>query len=125
MKVVEILFTFAIALMLCAFLILPFLSGKFHTHKKNKKYTFLFSISCLFIAVGAMGFLGSMLSAVGGLNWLPDSFEWPAGYVDGVVYTNNGIYIVPLTPSGRVQLYDAEWKFIRGWHVDAGGGTFK
>ena len=25
---------------------------------------------------------------------------------------------------GRVQVYDSHWKFVRGWHVDAGGGTF-
>ena len=85
---------------------------------------------CLFIGsglavVGALGFFGSAFSSAGGLNWLPDSFEWPAGYVTGVATTPNGLFIVPLTPSGRIQVYDADWKFVRGWHLDAGGGTFK
>jgi hypothetical protein len=28
-------------------------------------------------------------------------------------------------PSGRIQLYDPQWHFIRGWNVDTGGGNFK
>jgi len=31
---------------------------------------------------------------------------------------------VPHTPSNRVQVYDRDWRFVRGWYVDAGGGTF-
>jgi hypothetical protein len=80
--------------------------------------------SCLLV-VGAGGFFGSALSAVGGLNWLPSSFEWPAGYAGGVVSTPEGLHVVPHTPSGRIQVYDANWTFVTGWHVDAAGGTFK
>ena len=85
----------------------------------------LMTLAAAFVAIGVVGFFGSALSAVGGLNWLKPSFEWPVGYVSGVVTTPAGIHIVPHTPSGRVQLYDSEWRFIKGWHVDAGGGTFK
>mgnify|MGYP007059429708 CR=1 FL=1 len=80
--------------------------------------------SCL-LAVGATGFFGSALSAVGGLNWLPASFEWPVGYVGGAVTTPQNLHVVPHTPSGRIQVYDADWTFRTGWHVDAGAGTFK
>ena len=80
--------------------------------------------SCLLV-VGAAGFFGSALSAVGGLSWLPSTFEWPAGYTGGVVSTAEGLHVVPHTPSGRIQVYDANWYFLTGWHVDAGGGTFK
>lgn len=78
----------------------------------------------LLILTGAGGFFAAALSAVGIVN-LPTSREWPAGYVRGVVTAEDGIYIVPLIPSGRVQLYDPQWHFIRGWNVDAGGGDFK
>ena len=47
------------------------------------------------------------------------------GYASGVVSTKDHFFVVPHTPSGRVQVYDRNWKFVRGWHVDAGGGTFK
>lgn len=32
---------------------------------------------------------------------------------------------MPLKPSGRLQIYDSQWHFIRGWNVDAGGGDFR
>lgn len=81
-------------------------------------------IAAIFLMVGALGFFGAALSASGALNWLPESFEWPAGYASGVVATKDNFFVVPHTPSGRVQVYDGDWKFLRGWHVDAGAGTF-
>jgi hypothetical protein len=75
--------------------------------------------------VGAVGFFGAALSASGGLNWLPDSFEWPVGYASGVVQLDDQLYVVPLTASGRVQIYDSEWRFVRGRGIDGGGGSFK
>ena len=78
---------------------------------------------CL-VMVGAGGFFAAALSATGILK-LPLSYEWPAGYVRGVVTAEDGKYIVPLVPSGRVQLYDPQWHFIRGWQVDAEGGDFQ
>src|SRR5262249_12353168 len=60
--------------------------------------------------IGSLGFFGNAFSDVGGLNWLPASFEWPCGYVSGVATTDSGLYVVPHTPSGRIQVYDADWK---------------
>ena len=78
----------------------------------------------LLILIGAGGFFAAALSATGIIK-LPTSYEWPAGYVRGVVTTVDGKHIVPLMPSGRVQIYDSQWHFIRGWNVDASGGDFK
>jgi hypothetical protein len=83
------------------------------------------ALASVLLIVGAAGFFGRALSAAGGLNWLPPSFEWPVGYADGVVSMPGGTHVVPHTPSGRVQVYDQDWRFVRGWHVDASGGTFK
>src|SRR5437773_3218687 len=58
------------------------------------------------LAIGAIGFFGSALSATGGLNWLPASFEWPVGTADNVVATADHFFVVPHTPSGRIQIYD-------------------
>jgi hypothetical protein len=76
------------------------------------------------VIAGAIGFFGAFLSAAGGLNWLPRSFEWPAGYCQGIITLQTGVHVVPHGPANRIQLYDDHWRFIRGWHVNAFGGTF-
>jgi hypothetical protein len=81
-------------------------------------------LTYLLVLVGAGGFFASALSATGIIK-LPSSYEWPVGYVRGVVTTADGKHIVPLMPSGRLQIYDTQWHFMRGWNVDAGGGDFK
>lgn len=78
----------------------------------------------LLVVFGALGFFGSALAASGVLK-PAYSVEWPAGYVRGVVQRPDGTYVVPLVPSGRVQLYDSKWNFKRGWQIDAEGGNFK
>lgn len=72
---------------------------------------------------GVGGFFGAALSSVGGLDFL-GSFEWPIGHTSGVVRLPDGRYVVPHTASGRVQVYDRDLKFQRGWRINAGGGTF-
>ena len=86
---------------------------------------FMGVLAATFITIGALGFFGSALAAMGALNWLPKSFEWPVGFSKGVVSTMDHAFAVPHTPTGRIQIYDGDWKFVRGWNVDAGGGTFK
>jgi hypothetical protein len=74
---------------------------------------------------GMLGISLPIMSASGSLNWLPPSFEWPIGYADGIITMPNGIHVVPHQFSGRVQVYDSEWQFLRGWNVDASLGAFK
>jgi hypothetical protein len=71
--------------------------------------------SSFLVAFGALAFLGQGISAVGGLNWLPPSFEWPAGHVEGGLTTASGSHIVLLRGAGRIQVYDSRWGFVRGW----------
>lgn len=82
-------------------------------------------LACACLTIGAIGFFGSWLSATGGLNWLPTSFEWPVGTASGVLIKPDGTTIVPHTDSGRVQIYGKDLSFQRGWFVDARGGEFK
>jgi hypothetical protein len=98
--------------------------GMAREFKEAGRFKLIAWVMYLLILIGAGGFFAAALSAVGILN-LPTSREWPAGYVRGVVTAEDGKYIVPLIPSGRVQLYDAQWHFVRGWNVDAEGGDFK
>ncbi len=77
------------------------------------------------LVVGATGFFGSALSATGGLDWLPESFEWPVGKVQGALTGADGRVVVPHRPSGRIQIYDRNLVFQRGWFINAHGGTFR
>lgn len=77
-----------------------------------------------FLAAGIVGFLGTALAGAGGLGWLPSSCEWPVGLATGVVATGDH-FLVPHQPAGRLQVYDADWGFVRGWWVDAAGGGYK
>jgi hypothetical protein len=86
--------------------------------------TWLVAAMGFLILVGSGGFFGAGLSAMGIVK-LPNSFEWPAGSVCGVRTNARGEHVVPLVPSGRVQLYDPNWRFLRGWHVNANGGEFE
>lgn len=73
--------------------------------------------SSFLVAVGALAFFGQMTSGAGGLNWLPSSFEWPAGRADDGLTEADGTQIVLLGAAGRIQIYDPHWHFVRGWPV--------
>jgi hypothetical protein len=95
------------------------------THRRGPLWVRILAFPAGFLmAVGAIGFFGGALSASGGLRWLPRSFEWPVGSADGVIDLPNGDHVVPLTASSRIQVYDRDWRFLRGWYVDASGGHF-
>jgi hypothetical protein len=77
----------------------------------------------LLVFVGIGGFFAQWLVGTGTLP-LPNSFQWPTGRVRGIAKTQNGAYVVPLVPTSRVQVYDADWHFLHGWNVDTGGKSF-
>jgi hypothetical protein len=78
-------------------------------------------LGSLLCVVGGAAFFGLALSCYGGLDGLGESFEWPMGTPQGVLTMPGGVRVVPHPPSGRVQIYDDHWRFLRGWRVDAGG----
>ncbi len=97
----------------------------FYSTKITGRRWWLLLASAVMISVGMTGFVGCCLSAYGLLNWLPGSFEWPVGYSDDVITTEDGTNIILLTAAGRIQVYDNNWQFVTGWHIDARGGMFK
>ena len=91
--------------------------------KEQKRLIWLVAISGLVLMIGAGGIFAPMLVATGTIP-LRDSFEWPSGDVRGVVETSDGKYLVPVVPASRLQIYDSNWHFLRGWQVDASGLSF-
>jgi len=92
--------------------------------KRGERFNWLVWLGGFFVVLGAAAFFGAALSSLGMVK-LPPSFEWPPGYVNGVVTLPSGLHIVPLEPSGRVQIYSSDWRYLRGWQVAAEGGPFK
>lgn len=93
-------------------------------HKKPLLRTYSQVISAAFILYGAMGFFGTGLSTLGVLNWLPGSVELPMGWVDGAVTDRDGNFYCP-SPFARIQVYDHNKNYLRGWFVDARTGSYK
>lgn len=87
--------------------------------------TGLIALAKTFELVGILGFLSFFLASTGGLTWLPESFEWPIGRTDNVLVTSDETHVVRNSASSRVQIYDAELKYQRGWWIEAYGGVFK
>jgi len=79
--------------------------GMARQFKQADRFKWIVAGMYFLIFIGASGFFAAALSATGVFK-LPTSREWLAGYVSGVVTAADGKYIVPLVPSGRVQLYD-------------------
>jgi hypothetical protein len=79
----------------------------------------------LLLLVGGIAGFGSALSAWGGLGWLPESFEWPIGSSVGAITMPGGEHVVPHIFAARVQIYDRNLKFVRGWAVPSYGKDFK
>lgn len=82
-------------------------------------------VASTLLIIGGIGFTVPFLASAGAFNWLPNSFEWPVWDADGVVTTTDGLHVVPHEGACRVQVYDSDWVFIRGWQIDTGGGTLK
>ena len=83
-----------------------------------------------------VGMLGGMLVAIGGgaffsvsllpaFGGIPTNFEWPVGHADQIIQLSDGNRVAVHTPSSRLQVYDPAWHFVRGWSIDANGGSFK
>lgn len=91
---------------------------------EGQKFKWVFAFPIFVGFLGFSSFFAQAFSAEGIIK-LPKSYEWPVGYATNVITMSTGHYVVPIVPSGRVQLYDANWHFLCGWNVDALGGDFR
>jgi hypothetical protein len=82
------------------------------------------AVGCLMVMMGVTSFFLTGLVADCGIDIVPARFEWPMGYADGILTTPRGKHIVGHNAANRVQIYDENWNFIRGWHVEGLGGGF-
>lgn len=92
--------------------------------KKTVPLIILRVIASLLMIYGAIGFFSHSLLTIERLDALLKTVEWPMGRVNNVLTTDEGYLIAPHTNSGRIQIYDSELNFIRGWTIDSRGGSF-
>ncbi|HUG18781.1 MAG TPA: hypothetical protein VMM56_07365 [Planctomycetaceae bacterium] len=73
--------------------------------------------------VGGVMTLVGMVAAFVPFFWLdhlsPED-EYPAGLVSSAIRMPDGLRVVPTTVGNRLQVYDADWKFLRGWPIETG-----
>lgn len=91
--------------------------------RKSRSLVFwvLRGLSGFLVILGAFSFFVPFVAVVGGLQFLGNEFEWPAGYSNKAVIDPEGNHIVAMHWMGRIQIYDAERRFVRGWWLPQGG----
>jgi hypothetical protein len=74
--------------------------------------------------MGAIGFLGGAFVALAGGGLSLQSVEFPLGDVQDIAVDSGGNILLALGFYGRIQLYDSQGRFQRGWSARASGGAF-
>lgn len=75
--------------------------------------------------LGIVGFLSGFFAALGLLNWIPQSVELPLGPIEGIAVDGKNQVYVANSFLDRVQIYDPNGGFVRGWFFDASGGSYR
>lgn len=66
----------------------------------------------LLLLLGSSGFIVPIIIKVSGVN-LPSNLEWPIAYSHSVLEHTCGLHILPHKPTGRIQIYDRSFRFIK------------
>lgn len=77
----------------------------------------------LFVATGSLAWFLPVFVQISKGRMISTSTDWPVGYSTEYARTSTGMYAVPHESVGRVQVYDAQKQFLRGWNIDANGGA--
>lgn len=91
---------------------------------KKKRYT-VWIITALFLSIGSIGFFAGAITGLGFDFRNLDSFELPLGHLEGIAVDSEGNIYCGLQFYSRIQVYDAEGKFIYGKFIDSAGGVFR
>lgn len=93
----------------------------------NKKAKHIIRIiGVLFLVVGGVGFLASLVTSLFGSHLrILDSFEFPLGDLRGIAVDTEGNIYCGLRFYSRIQVYDAKGQFLYGKFIDSSGGAFR
>lgn len=96
----------------------------------NKRASYIIRIvGILLMLIGSAGFAaGFLLHRINRFGYHPsnlNSFELPLGDLEGIAVDSEGNVYCGAQFYSRVQVYDAEGKFLYGRFVDSAGGSFR
>jgi hypothetical protein len=74
---------------------------------------------------GFGGFMAQAAAGTGALGFLPPSVEFPVWRPESAFRSSRDQTFVALAPTGRIQVYDASGRFLRGWFVPTAGKSFR
>lgn len=95
-------------------------------NEKNRRKKLLFVTGLFLLLVGVTAFFCIAFSGLGLLKWIPQSIEFPLGDVEGIDVSRDGNLFVASGFYSRIQVYNPEGDFIRGWFLNrTGGGLLK
>lgn len=77
------------------------------------------------VAIALFGLGFASFFSFGAASLLPSSLEWPVGLSGDLHATSSGFRIVGHDPAQRIQIYDANWRFLRAIPIDAHGGMME
>jgi hypothetical protein len=75
--------------------------------------------------LGAFGFVNGIFAASGYNPWTSQSTELPLGELRSIAVDSHGHIYCGLEFYGRVQVYDRDGHFLRGWFIDGHGKPFR
>jgi hypothetical protein len=98
-----------------------------HSQSKKGKGNEILSFICsLLVLIGFTAFLSGFFAALGLLAWMPETIEFPLAHVADIDISRKGNLFVASQFYSRIQVYDPEGHFIRGWFLsDTGGGSLQ
>jgi hypothetical protein len=86
------------------------------------------SVLLALAGMGLFGFGGlvSMVMPQSMRTWMFPSHErFPIAELEGIAVDDKGHVYLAIQSYGRIQVYDAQGKFLQGWFVTSGGGAFR
>ncbi len=82
-------------------------------------------LGLLMVVCGFLGFVGSSMLSSGLGKHLPGDLELPVERRAEALLDSRKNAYVPLEGKSRMQVYDGNGKFLRGWHYETFGGSAK
>ncbi|MBI1372441.1 MAG: hypothetical protein GC159_06730 [Phycisphaera sp.] len=92
---------------------------------KRKFFQFVRVLAAVCMLLGGIGYFGSLSINNGSTDWLGDNVELPLGDLTDVEVDGDGHVYCALQGYHRVQVYDADGRFVRGWQVESQTGRFR